>query len=44
MDVTIKDGKRFGTYQAFIKPIQESRGNLKIYLYSRAIKVIASNF
>jgi choline dehydrogenase-like flavoprotein len=38
MDVTIKDGKRFGTYDAFLRPV-EHRQNLKIYLYSRALKI-----
>jgi hypothetical protein len=39
MDVTIKNGKRFSTYDGFIKPIKDKRKNLSIYLYSRAIKV-----
>lgn len=39
MDVTIKDGKRFSTYDAFLKPIESSRPNLKIYLYSKVIKI-----
>ncbi|XP_021951243.2 uncharacterized GMC-type oxidoreductase Mb1310 [Folsomia candida] len=39
MDVTIKDGQRFGTYAAFLQGKVEARRNLWIYLYSRAIKV-----
>ena len=39
MDVTIKDGKRFTAYDAFLKNIENRRSNLRIYLYSRAIKI-----
>lgn len=38
LDVTLKDGIRWGTYNAFLKPILKRR-TLTIYRYSRVIKV-----
>lgn len=38
LDATLKDGKRWSTYDAFIKPIHH-RTNLAIYRYARAVQV-----
>jgi hypothetical protein len=38
MERNIKDGKRWGSYQAYIEPFL-LRENLKIYRYARAAKV-----
>ena len=39
MELTMKNGLRWSTYPAYIKPILQ-RTNLKIYRYSRVVKVI----
>ncbi|CAL8117151.1 unnamed protein product [Orchesella dallaii] len=38
LDVTIKDGRRFGAYPAFLEPVLD-RSNLYIYRYARVTKV-----
>lgn len=38
LDATLKDGRRWSTYEAFIRPV-ESRKNLVIYRYARVIKI-----
>lgn len=38
MDVTMKRGKRFGSFSAYLKPIRH-RKNLVIYRYAQAVKI-----
>ncbi|ODM94348.1 Glucose dehydrogenase [FAD, quinone], partial [Orchesella cincta] len=38
LDVSVKDGRRFGAYQAFLEPVL-SRKNLQVYRYARVTKV-----
>lgn len=38
LDATLKDGRRWSTYEAFIRPIQH-RTNLVIYRYARVVKI-----
>ncbi|ODM90564.1 Glucose dehydrogenase [FAD, quinone] [Orchesella cincta] len=39
LDATLKDGRRWSTYEAFIRPIEPYRSNLVIYRYATVIKV-----
>lgn len=36
LDVTIKNGRRFGAYSAFLEPVL-ARKNLKVYRYARVL-------